>query len=108
MVGLLDVAPTLIARAGAEIPRGMQGIDLAARPIGERPEPNRMVFSEEDHEGNVLRNLSETQSVQIAEMRKHADAQQQLAETGSFEAGEAELSDAEREALCNLGYIECD
>jgi arylsulfatase A-like enzyme/uncharacterized membrane protein YbhN (UPF0104 family) len=56
VAGLLDVAPTLIARAGAAIPNGMQGIDLATDPAA-RPERNRMVFAEEDHEGNVLRAL---------------------------------------------------
>ncbi len=143
VVGLLDIAPTLIARAGATIPADMQGVDLAKAPH-ERPEPNRLVFSEEDHEGNVLRavrtetwkyieandgnprglatlelydvekdptedaNLAETEAVQIAAMRQHADAQQSLAETGAFEAEEADISEEERQALCNLGYIDCD
>jgi len=49
----IDVAPTLLARAGAEIPPGMQGIDLAT-PVDERLARDLEVFSEEDHEGNVL------------------------------------------------------
>ena len=53
MAGLIDVAPTLLARAGATVPPQMQGIDLAGDPA-RRPERNRLVFSEEDHEGNVL------------------------------------------------------
>ena len=54
----IDVAPTLIARAGATHAwRDMQG-DRPRRAAGgtHAREPNRLaVFSEEDHEGNVLR-----------------------------------------------------
>jgi arylsulfatase A-like enzyme len=143
VVGLLDVAPTLIARAGAQAPAAMQGVDLAL-PLAQRPEPNRMVFSEEDHEGNVLRavrtetwkyieanegnprglptaelfdmakdrsesnNVLESQSQRVAELRRHADAQEQMAKTNAQVGGEAQLSDSEREALCQLGYMECD
>jgi len=51
---LVDVAPTLLARAGAAIPPAMQGIDLARVPAARAP-GDRVVFSEENHEGNVLR-----------------------------------------------------
>jgi len=143
VVGLLDVAPTLIARAGAQAPSAMQGVDLALPPR-QRPEANRMVFAEEDHEGNVLRavrtetwkyieanagnprglpteelfdiaqdptehsNVLTGQSQLVAELRRHADAQEQKARANAQEGGEADLSDAEREALCQLGYMECD
>jgi len=53
---LIDVSPTLIAQTGAAIPEAMQGFDLA-RGFAGRPEKDRVVFSEEDHEGNVLRSL---------------------------------------------------
>jgi len=53
LVRLIDIAPTLAARAGAEVPRSMQGTDLA-RPLAERSEAERMAYAEEDHEGNVL------------------------------------------------------
>ena len=143
VVGLLDVAPTLIARSGAPVPEAMQGVDLAL-PHAQRPEPNRLVFAEEDHEGNVLRavrtetwkyieanegnprglptaelfdvvedraeanNVLASQSQLVAEMRRHADAQEQKARSNARAGGEAKLSDAEREALCQLGYMECD
>ncbi len=54
LVGLLDVAPTLLGRAGAPLPPAMQGVDLAL------PDPDpaaRQHFAEEDLEGNVLRAL---------------------------------------------------
>jgi arylsulfatase A-like enzyme/uncharacterized membrane protein YbhN (UPF0104 family) len=51
---LIDVAPTLVARAGATPPPAMQGRDLAG-DLSQRPDALRMVFAEEDHEGNVLR-----------------------------------------------------
>ncbi len=50
---LIDVAPTLLRRAGARIPAEMQGLDLADG-LEQRSERDRMVFAEEDHEGNVL------------------------------------------------------
>jgi len=53
---LIDVAPTLLARAGIAPPAAMQGIDLAT-PVSERAEKDRRVLAEEDHEGNVLRAL---------------------------------------------------
>ena len=51
---LIDVAPTLLARAGAPIPARMQGIDLTTRPATRAP-GDQLVFAEENHEGNVLR-----------------------------------------------------
>ena len=50
---LIDVAPTLTALAGAEIPSGMQGTDLRTRD-GDLSERDAVNFAEEDHEGNVL------------------------------------------------------
>jgi arylsulfatase A-like enzyme len=52
---LLDVAPTLIRQGGATPPPAMQGLDLAG--LAGRAERDRLVFAEEDHEGNVLRAL---------------------------------------------------
>ena len=46
---LLDVAPTILAVAGIEIPEDWQGTDLVV-PIP----PTRTAFAEEDHEGNVI------------------------------------------------------
>ncbi len=51
---IIDVGPTLLARAGAAIPPAMQGIDLATVPAVRAPS-DQLVFSEENHEGNVLR-----------------------------------------------------
>jgi arylsulfatase A-like enzyme len=53
---MLDVAPTLIARTGARPPGAMQGVDLVER-LERRSERERMIYAEEDHEGNVLRAL---------------------------------------------------
>ena len=49
----IDVGPTLLGAAGLEVPAGMQGIDLRS-PYSTRLEKDRHVFSEEDHEGNIL------------------------------------------------------
>jgi uncharacterized protein (TIRG00374 family) len=142
LVGLLDVAPTILGRAGVPIPSTLQGVDLALSAL-QRPERNRIVFAEEDHEGNVLRavrteewklieanpgnprgltplelfdvagdprertNLAAERQDRVAEMRRHADAQEQVARSQSV-GGEAtaELSAAELEALRQLGYLE--
>ena len=53
---LIDVGPTLLGLAGVPVPEGMQGIDLR-RPYSMRLEKDRQVFSEEDHEGNILWSL---------------------------------------------------
>jgi len=65
IVGSIDVAPTLIARAGAAVPEAMQGTDLAIG-YADRKESQREVFSEEDHEGNVLWSLR-TRSMKLIE-----------------------------------------
>jgi arylsulfatase A-like enzyme len=57
---LIDVAPTLIANAGANAPPAMQGLDLADG-LAQRSEKDQMAFSEEDHEGNVLRSIRTTE-----------------------------------------------
>jgi arylsulfatase A-like enzyme/uncharacterized membrane protein YbhN (UPF0104 family) len=51
---LIDVAPTLLSRAGAPVPDAMQGQDLAG-DLSTRSETDQLVFAEENHEGNVLR-----------------------------------------------------
>jgi arylsulfatase A-like enzyme len=53
---LIDVAPTLIAQAGATAPDPMQGNDLSLDP-NDRTARDLLLFAEEDHEGNVLRAL---------------------------------------------------
>ncbi len=50
---LIDVGPTILGTAGIEVPDTMQGIDLRT-PYSARPEKDQQVYSEEDHEGNVL------------------------------------------------------
>jgi len=52
----IDIAPTLLARAGAAVPSAMQGLDLLA-PWDQRAEKDQVHLAEEDHEGNVLRAL---------------------------------------------------
>ncbi len=53
---LIDVGPTLLGLAGVDVPATMQGIDLRA-PFASRLEKDQQVYSEEDHEGNVLWSL---------------------------------------------------
>jgi arylsulfatase A-like enzyme len=53
---LIDVGPTLLNVAGIEVPESMQGINLQKR-YSMRLEKDRQVFSEEDHEGNILWSL---------------------------------------------------
>jgi arylsulfatase A-like enzyme/uncharacterized membrane protein YbhN (UPF0104 family) len=140
-----DVAPTLLAAAGAPIPPSMQGKDLAT-PYEQRNEAERMLYAEEDHEGNVLhairtkdwklieanpgnprglapvelfaidsdrgekQNVGEAKPEITAEMRKHAEAQRQIAASQAVQQGEqAKLTKEECEKLRVLGYVEnCD
>ncbi|MCZ6464829.1 MAG: sulfatase, partial [Proteobacteria bacterium] len=52
----IDVVPTLLVQAGAEVPSMMQGTSLTVDP-GSRSAKDREVYSEEDHEANVLWSL---------------------------------------------------
>ncbi|MGK0486799.1 MAG: arylsulfatase A-like enzyme, partial [Myxococcota bacterium] len=52
----LDMAPTLIAAAGAEIPAAMQGVNLMQEGHT-RGAADLEAYSEEDHEGNVVWSL---------------------------------------------------
>jgi arylsulfatase A-like enzyme len=45
----IDIVPTLLSAVGAPVPPAMQGENLLGAPDQER-----VVYSEEDHEGNVL------------------------------------------------------
>jgi len=53
---LIDVGPTLLGAAGLAPAETMQGVDLRS-PFASRHEKDQQVFSEEDHEGNVLWSL---------------------------------------------------
>jgi arylsulfatase A-like enzyme/uncharacterized membrane protein YbhN (UPF0104 family) len=53
---LIDVGPTLLGAAGLAPAETMQGVDLRTPFVG-RLEKDQQVFSEEDHEGNVLWSL---------------------------------------------------
>ncbi len=53
---LIDVGPTLLGVAGVDLPDTMQGVDLRA-PFASRLEKDQQVYSEEDHEGNILWSL---------------------------------------------------
>ena len=52
----IDVAPTLIAATGTRVPDAMQGIDLMSEGSS-RSAKDLEVYSEEDHEGNVIWSL---------------------------------------------------
>ena len=53
---LIDVGPTLLGVAGLPPSESMQGVDLR-QPFSARLEKDQQVYSEEDHEGNVLWSL---------------------------------------------------
>ncbi len=52
-VGLIDIAPTLARLVGADIPEGMSAGHDLFNPAGDE----RVMFSEENHEGNRLRSV---------------------------------------------------
>lgn len=54
--GLIDIAPTVARLAGATVPEGMsQGADLFTGLAGSGP--RRVMYAEEDHEGNRIRSV---------------------------------------------------
>ena len=52
-VGLIDIAPTLARLTGADVPEGMQ----QGRDLFNPSDTARVMFAEEDHEGNRLRSV---------------------------------------------------
>ncbi len=52
LAGTIDIAPTLMAAAGLELPASFQGRDL----LGPSKAPNAM-YAEEDHEGNIVESV---------------------------------------------------
>ena len=48
----LDIAPTILDIVGLDVPEAMMG-----RSLWSETEPPHFVFSEEDHEGNVVRSM---------------------------------------------------
>ena len=120
----------------------MQGLDLVGG-LERRSDKDRMAFSEEDHEGNVLRSIRSAEwklieanadnprglpanelffvaedigeerdvygaeAGRVAELRRHADAHEQIAKSQATESDEpAELTPADKEALRALGYMD--
>ena len=70
-VSLVDIAPTLLERAGIEVPEGLDGLDVA--PLwseGDRELEDRYLFSEADH-NNVEHDI--TRSVRYKSFKLHFD-----------------------------------
>ncbi len=94
----IDIAPTLLGAAGIAVPESMQGVDLRS-PFAARAEKDRQVFSEEDHEGNVLWSLrSEEEKLIVANPnnprglpeRAYYDVASDPGETDAFSEPDAE------------------
>ncbi len=79
----LDVAPTLIAATDTPIPAAMQGIDLM-QDARARAEKDLEVYSEEDHEGNVLWSLR-TKTMKL--IQSNAGNPRGLEETELYDVG---------------------
>lgn len=95
---LIDVGPTLLGVAGIEVPETMQGIDLRTS-FASRRERDQQVYSEEDHEGNVLWSLrTENEKLIIANAhnprglpeREYFDVSSDPTETDAYSDPEAE------------------
>jgi arylsulfatase A-like enzyme len=68
-VSLVDIAPTLLSRAGVEAPQGLDGVDLTPLLSGdERPVAERYLFSEADH-NNVEHDI--TRAVRYRSFKLH-------------------------------------
>ncbi|MGI9539300.1 MAG: hypothetical protein ACR2N6_04040, partial [Miltoncostaeaceae bacterium] len=81
--------------------------DSEANEGNPRGLPTAELFDMVEDRGE-LTNVLASRSQLVAELRRHADAQEQMAKTNAQAGTEAQLSDSEREALCQLGYMECD
>jgi hypothetical protein len=52
------------------------------------------------------KDLSGAETARVADLQRHAEAQQKFARSHATQASEAELTAAEEEALRQLGYVE--
>ena len=105
---MIDVAPTLIAAAGATPPASMQGVDLRQSL---RSPKDREVYSEEDHEGNVVWSLrTEDQKLIVAnpdnprglEEREFYDLRADPGETQNLAGGARATDEAKLEEHAEL------
>ena len=55
-----------------------------------------------------MNNVVDENAYTAGTLEEEAEAQQRLAESKSVGSKEAQLSEAELEALCALGYMECE
>ena len=95
---LIDVGPTILGAADVAVPDTMQGIDLRT-PFASRLTKDQQVFSEEDHEGNVLWALrTEDEKLIVANphnprgvpVREYFDVSSDPLEQDAYEDPEAE------------------
>lgn len=96
---LIDVGPTILAASGLDAPDTMQGVDLRA-PFSTRSEKDQQVYSEEDHEGNVLWSLrTENEKLIVANPRNPRGLPEREYFDVSSDPGEQDpYSDPEAEA----------
>jgi arylsulfatase A-like enzyme len=78
---------------------------IAANPGSPRGLPERELFhvARDPHE---TKDLSGAETARVADLQRHAEAQQKFARSHATQASEAELTAAEEEALRQLGYVE--
>jgi len=103
VAGLVDIAPTLILQAGANVPTEMAGVDLRLG-ADERPQRNQVIFSEEDHEGNVLRSVRtrEWKYIEANEGNPRGVRELELFEVGVDPAELRNVHDARPEMITEL------
>ena len=130
IVSSVDIAPTMLAYAGIDIPESMQGHDLFARrrraALGERTfaqlrdrryavrekrwklieEPNAVELYDLLADPGETDNLAQENPEKVSELRQALASWRTSQEGRRLEAGSGELSPEELEELKALGYVD--